>query len=229
MSSSKSICNLDNCFLCKNSLPGWHAFIGSSRKNMNFKKGEVLFTEGDTLHGIYFLYSGIVKVHRQWGNQKELILRFATPGDMLGYRGLVNLKQYTVSATVIEDVTVCYIDLAFFESLLQINHQLTYQLMQFYADELQRTEKKMSNLVHMSVKTRVAEILLSLQQQFGKNKEGYIDVELSKQDIAAFTGTTYETLFRTLQELIQEKLIRVTGKKIFLLKEKKLETLTLSL
>lgn len=228
MSSSRINCDLNLCFLCKNSLPEWHAYIGCNRKNIRFKKGEVLFTEGDPLHGIFFLYSGLVKVHRQWGSQKELILRFAKAGDMLGYRGLGNLGHYTVSATALEDIVVCYVDLGFFDSLLQINHQLTYRLMQFYADELQHTEKKMSSLVHMSVKTRVADILIALQNQFGKNKEGYIDVQLSKQDIASFTGTTYETLFRTLQEFIQEKLIRVSGKKIFLLKEKRLEVLTLS-
>ena len=87
--------------------------------------------------------------------------------------------------------------------------------------------KKMSNLVHMNVRARVAETLLALLSQFGKSRDGSIDIQLSRQDIAAFTGTTYETLFRTMQEFIQGKLIRVSGKKIFLLKEKKLAELTL--
>lgn len=216
------------CFLTKNSPAAWHELINSNKKIRRFKKGETLFVEGDTIEGMYFLYEGIVKVHRQWGSQKELIIRFAQSGDMIGYRGLGNNGRYTVTATAVENITVGYVDIVFFESLLQTNHQLTYEIMQFYAGELQRAEKKMSNLVHMSVKTRVAEALLALNNQFGKNKEGYIDVQLSRQDIAAFVGTAYETLFRTFQELIQEKLVKLSGKKIFLLKEKKLEAMILS-
>lgn len=228
MTSVKINFDPNNCFLIKNSPPAWHELINSNKKIRRFKKGETLFEEGNTIGGMYFLYEGIVKVHRHWGSQKELIIRFAKPGDMIGYRGLGNDRLYTVTATAVENVTVGYVDIAFFESLLQTNNQLTYQIMQFYAGELQRAEKKMSNLVHMSVKTRVAESLLALLNQFGKNKEGYIDLQLSRQDIAAFVGTTYETLFRTFQELIQEKLVKISGKKIFLLKEKKLEAMIVS-
>lgn len=227
MSALKNGCDLSLCFLCRNSLPGWQALAGANRKNLRFKKGAVIFDEGEDIKGMYFVYSGIVKVQRSWGNQKQLILRFAKPGDILGYRGLGDEKKYTISATAIEPVTVCYVDLNFFESMLLINHPLTYQLMQYYTNELQYAEKKMSNLVHLSVKARVAETLLTLNNQFGKSKEGNINVHLSRQDIAAFTGTTYETLFRTMQEYIRAKLIRVSGKKIFLLKEKRLAELAM--
>lgn len=226
MPVAKPSCDLSRCFLCSNSLPGWQALIEANRKNISFKKGAAIFNEGEVANGMYFVYSGVVKVHRKWGSQKELILRFAGAGDVLGYRGLGDEKKYTVSATAIEPAVVCYIEMDFFESLLQINHPLTYQLMRCYANELHNAEKKMSNLVHMNVKARVAETLIILQNQFGKSAEGYINIQLSRQDVAAYTGTTYETLFRTMQELIQEKIIKVSGKKIFVLKEKKLAGLT---
>jgi CRP/FNR family transcriptional regulator len=37
--------------------------------------------------GVYFVYKGIVKVHKQWGD-KELIIRFANQGQIFGHRGL---------------------------------------------------------------------------------------------------------------------------------------------
>ena len=90
---SKPACNLSSCFLCKNSLPGWQALIGANRKNISFKKGATIFNEGEEVKGIYFVYAGIVKVHRRWGSEKELILRFVKSGDILGYRGLGNEKN----------------------------------------------------------------------------------------------------------------------------------------
>jgi CRP-like cAMP-binding protein len=128
-------------------------------------------------------------------------------------------KIYPVSATAMEPVTVCFMELDFFDVTLKVNHAFTYQLMQFYANELQDAERRMRNLVHMEVKGRIAETLLLLKKTFGKNSEGYIDILLSRQDIAAYAGTTYETLFRVMKSLVKEKVIKIKGKKIFIFNE----------
>ncbi|HTD93291.1 MAG TPA: Crp/Fnr family transcriptional regulator [Chitinophagaceae bacterium] len=218
-------CDLKSCFLCRNSLASWLPAIEGHKRNFIMRKGEAIFHEGDGVKGIYFLYKGTVKVHKRWGSEKELILSFAKPGDIIGYRGLGNEKVYPVTATAIEPVTVCFIDLSFFETTLEVNPRLTLSLMKFYANELQEAERRMRNLAHMEVKGRLAETLLHLRNRFGLAKEGYIDILLTRQDIASFTGTTYETIFRVMNEMSEEKLIRVQGKKIFLLKEAKLEKL----
>ena len=73
-----------------------------------------------------------MKIHQQWGSGKELIIRFANDGDMLGYRGLGKEKIYPITATALEDSSLLFIDIAFFESTLRINPRLTYALMDFY-------------------------------------------------------------------------------------------------
>ena len=72
----------------------------------------------------------------------------------------------------------------------------------------------MRNLVNMPVKGRVAYALLLLSEKFGLDAEGNIDLILSRQDLASYTGTTYETAFRVMSELIQEQAIAVSGKSI---------------
>lgn len=228
MARSPHTCNLKDCFLCQYVVTHWLPAIKANKTNIQFRKGEIIFNEGDKVKGIYFVYSGIVKVHKHWDEKKELIFRFAKSGEMFGYRGLGNEKIYPVSTTAIDDVTVCYIDLAFFDATLQANQSLTYKLMQFYANELQDAEKRMRNLVHMEVKGRVADTLLLLRANFGLSEDGYINIMLSRQDIASHAGTTYETLFRILQAFIKAKLIRVNGKKIFILKEAALKKLSSS-
>jgi CRP/FNR family transcriptional regulator len=204
----------------------WIPAVGANRKHIGFKKGEQIFREGETVNGIFFLYSGKAKVHKQWGPDKELIIRFAQKGDLLGHRGFGTQLTYPVSATALEDVTVCFIDMAFFQSSLKVNPAVTYELMLFYAKELQEAERKMRNLAHMDVKGRLADALLELQHQFGKDKQGCINIALTRQDMASFAGTTYETVFRMLQELVKDKLITFKGKNITILNEKKLQLLT---
>jgi CRP/FNR family transcriptional regulator len=221
-------CDLKRCFLCRHSLKGWLLSVAAHKKNIRFTKGASIFEEGNKVEGIYFVYSGKVKVHRQWGKGKDLIVHFAKEGDMIGYRGLGKEKIYPVSATALTPVLACYIDLDFFESSLEVNHRLTYRFMQFFANELQEAEKRMNQLAHLHVKGRVANTILLLQQFFGTQKDGFIDIVLTRQDIASYAGTTYETVFRILNELVKKKFIKISGKRIAILKENALEILTRS-
>ena len=207
-------CDLKSCFLCKGCLPEWLPAVQAQRKNLNFKKGELIFQEGEEVRGIYFVTSGTVKVHKQWGTEKELIIRFAKNGDIFGHRGLGHDPHYPISATAIEPVSACYIDLEFFQTTLKVNQKFMYDLLLFFADELQESERKMRNLAHMQVKGRVAQALLNLQQKFGRSPAGHIGITLSRQDLASLVGATYETVFRIINELENEQLILLDGKDI---------------
>lgn len=207
-------CDLKTCFLCQRCLPEWLPAVQSHRQSLHFKKGELIFSEGEAVTGIYFVTGGTVKVHKKWGTEKELILRFAQKGDIVGHRGLGQEAIYPISATAIEAVNACFIDLAFFQASLKVNQDFMYGLLLFFAAELQESERKMRNLAHMQVKGRIAQALLTLEEKFGRNPEGFIQLTLSRQDLASLVGATYETVFRLINELVQEELIRVDGKHI---------------
>lgn len=220
-------CDLKSCFLCKRCLPEWLPAVEANRKTFYYKKGELIFREGEEVKGIYFIYSGKVKVHKKWGEEKELIIRFAQKGDILGHRGLgYQVGNYPISATALEPVQACYIDLTFFQTTLKINYEFIYQLLLFFADELQESERKMRNLAHMQVKGRIAQALIALRDKFGVTAGGLIDVSLSRQDLASFAGTTYETVFRIINELTDDQLIRTEGKNIAILDADRLLDLT---
>jgi CRP/FNR family transcriptional regulator len=195
----------------------WLPAIAQKKKNLQLKKGEQLFNESEPVSGIFFVYSGIIKVHKKWDNEKELIIRFAKPGDIIGHLGLGKNPTYPVSATALEQATVCFIDLDFFRSSLKVNPDLTYKLMDFFASELQESHERMRNLAHMSVKGRIANAVLSLQTQFGVDTAGAINIDISRQDISSYSGTTYETLFKIFTEFIKAGKIEANGKRISVL------------
>lgn len=228
MNESKQGCNLEKCFLCQNTVPEWRQAINLNKKNLRFKKGEAIFKEDEAVKGIYFVYSGTAKVHKKWSDDKELIIRFAANGAILGHRGLGSKMIYTVSATALEPLVVCFVEMSFFIASLKTNNNLAYQLMMLFAEELEDSESKMRNLAHMSVKGRLAQALLALNTQFGVDREGFIALELSRQDLASFAASTYETVFRTINELLKESIIAVSGKKIRINDKEKLLQFTVS-
>ena len=219
----KETCNLNDCFLCQNCIKEWKELIAIKKHTYSIKKGKVLFNEGDKVEGIYFMYSGLLKVHMHWLDQKELIIRFAKPDDIVGLRGIGESHKYPISATAISDVKICFIDNHLLETTLKTNPGFTLELMHYYAVELQKTEKRMRNLVHMDVKSRLAEALLDLSHLFSHQENN--DIIVNRQDIASYAGTTYETVFKIFTELINQKIISASGKTIRILQPDKLQAL----
>jgi len=225
MKKNKPVCDLKTCFMCRHCEPEWLPAIDANRKNIHFKKGALIFKEGEEMEGMFFVIEGDVKVHKKWGEEKELIVRFARKGDILGHRGLGEDSVYPVSATALESVTVCFIDLTFFRKTLKVNSGYLYQLMMFFAEELKVSEKNMRDLAHMQTKGRIAQALLNIRKKFGTDPDGYIDMNLTRQNLASFTGTTYETAFRILSEMEEENTIRISGRSITVLDDLKLAAL----
>jgi len=211
--------------MCQNCLEEWRPAICANKTNIKLKKGEVLFKEGNQVTGIYFVYSGNIKVYKQWDAEKELIIRFAKEGAILGHRGIGDDLIYPISAASLEDSVICYVDMKFFESTLRVNSELTYQLVNFFARELRVSERRMRDLAHMPVKGRVADALLKLQTQFGVTDSGFINITLSRQDLASYAGATYETVFRVINELVSENMISLTGKSIAIVNHQALTNL----
>ena len=226
MKNDKHGCDLNSCMLCRLCLKDWLPAIEANKQNFLIKKGQQIFREGDPVEGMYFIYSGTVKVHKKWDREKELIIRFAKKGDILGHMGLGDEAIYPVTTTALEPTIVCYVSMNFFESTLRVNNELTYRLMRFFAGGLQDSEKRMRNLVHMPVKGRIAQSLITLKNQFGINDEGSINIELTRQDLSSFAGASYETLFKVINELVDEKIAEVSGKSIRILNEAALKQLT---
>jgi CRP/FNR family transcriptional regulator, cyclic AMP receptor protein len=226
MKKSKQSCDLHSCFLCNNVLPDWLPALASNRSNRFFKKGELIVEEGSAITGVYFIFHGKVKIHKDWGEFKELIVRFASSGEMIGSSALCGDMIHPASVTAIEPCNLCFIELAFFENTLKVNPQFLFSLSRRFAFELKEAETRMRNLAHMPVKGRIAQSLMALQEKFGQSSEGFINVNLSRQDLASFAGTTYETVFRIMNELIDDQILQVAGKTIYIRDMHRLAMLT---
>jgi CRP/FNR family transcriptional regulator len=205
-------------------MPAWKELTALKKQTLTFKKGEQLFTEGEPVHAMFFTLSGAVKVHKQQADQRELIIRLATGGDVIGIRGFGE-NIFRVSATALEPTTVCCIPYDHLQTSLMTNPTLSYRLMQLYAAELQRAEQRMSDLAHLDVKGKVAASLLTLKNTFGVNENGFINISISRQDIASYAGTIYETVFRIFTEWINAGILETAGKHLRILDEHRLSAL----
>jgi CRP/FNR family transcriptional regulator, anaerobic regulatory protein len=206
-------CSNTDCLIKKHSLDsGIESFL-EQKKTIQSKKGQNIIIEGSPVHGLYFILNGKVKVYNSGINGREQIHRFAKNGEMIGQRGFSSHQHYPVGAVTIEDTLLCHFSFDIIKKILHTLPLLTYDFMTFFAEELFRSETKVRKFAHMTVREKVIDALLYFNRKFGL-KNGFLNIGLSRKDIADFAGTTEEQVIRILSALKKENLITTVGKKI---------------
>lgn len=200
--------------MCKHVIPAWTELINANRELVKLKKGEQLIQENTPVNGVYFVQEGSIKVFKKWGDSKESIVRFANKGSVVGHRGFSSTQSiFPVSATAQENSELCFVPIDFFRTVLKGNPDFTYEMLMFYADELQVSEQKADNQVRLSVKGRLAWSILQLEDQMGVGADGFVAITISKTDLASYVGSTYETIYRMMLELEKEQVIQTANKR----------------
>lgn len=207
-------CDIEHCFIKQYCDDEWLSLLEMHKSVIDFPKGSRIFSEGQSVQGIYIIYSGKVKVLSSFDHKTERIIRLASDGDLLGHRGFGGDDTYPISAETLTPTKIAFIPTHIFMNIVKANHKLTYHMMLFFAEELRTSEGNMRKLSHLSVKARVACSLMLNANVFGYNEEGSLAFTLSRKDLANLAATTYETVIRSLKELAKENIIQLHGKSI---------------
>ena len=154
------LCSNENCLLKRNLKSEDTLELSYQKKEIKCKKGQQFIIEGASVTGLFFVLKGKVKVFRTGINGREQIVRFASAGDIIGHRGFGTEEYYSIGAMALEDTVLCYFSKAVLQSTLLKDPVFTYDLMLFYANELNRSEAKVKSLSQMTVRERVVDSLL---------------------------------------------------------------------
>jgi len=197
--------------------------IDEHKSCIPYKKGQIIFNEGNYPLGVYCINKGKVKLAHAGQDGKEQIVKLAKEGDVLGYRSMLSSERYNASAIALEDTQICFISKEVFFSLLRKNPTLSLEIIRMLALELRLTENRLTDIAQKPVRERMAEALLFLKETYGFEKDNAtISVVLSREDIANLVGTATETAIRLLSEFKHDKIVVFVGKKIKILDMDKL-------
>tara|TARA_B100001248_G_scaffold259870_1_gene246812 strand:- start:11947 stop:12651 length:705 start_codon:yes stop_codon:yes gene_type:complete len=191
-----------------------------AKKVCNFyEKGQHLFVQDTPVNGVFCVSSGKIKLVQTDPNGKETILRIAKGGDVLGHRSMLAHSNYRATATALEKVEVCFIDKKYFSEVISSKPSVSLELLEKLSDSLGDSERRLTAFTKESVKERVAGFLLYLNRSFGKEDptgRRYLDIKLTREEMASMVGTAPETMIRTLSQLKKDGMISQEGKRMFI-------------
>ena len=219
-------CSMENGALFKNLTREESDMLNFEKEFRQFRRGEILYTEGSRISGFYCIHSGIIKVFKTGLDGKEQIIRFAKPGEIIAYRSVLSNEVACTSAKVIDDCQVCFIPSEILISLVKSNSSFALELLKLACHELGEANSFITDIAQKTVRERLAEILLLLLNDFSLDEQNYLRISLTREELANIVGTATESVIRLLSEFKTDKLIELNGRKIKILNKKGLEKIS---
>jgi len=200
--------------------------MAECKTSYTIKKGEPIFEEGESTNGIFCVKDGVCKLTKLSANGKDQIVKLVKPGELLGQRSMISDEPANLSAVALEDMEVCFIPKKEIMEFFNENNQFSMNVMKTICGDLKDADDHMVSLAQKSVKERLAETLLELEDTFGKNDDGTLHIQLSREELAGMIGTATESCIRLLSEFNKSGLIELIGKKISITDRNKLKRMS---
>lgn len=187
-----------------------------------YRRGSIIYNEGARINGSYIVGSGVLKIYKTGFDGKEQIIRFAKTGDLIAFRSVISDELACTTAEVIQDATLCYFPGEVLTGFIKSNSEFAMDLMRLTCRELGESNKFITDIAQKTVRERLAEILLLLMDTFELDEDKYIQISLTREELANMVGTATESIIRLLSEFKSDNLIELSGRKIKLLNIPKL-------
>ncbi|MCS3869712.1 CRP-like cAMP-binding protein [Chryseobacterium ginsenosidimutans] len=164
-----------------------------NKKNIvlkSFDKGQKILTQNKTSNKIMLIKNGITKCYFVEENGKEYIVEFLGKGEIIGEIEVIKNVSCLCSIEAITEVTVYSMTIPFFQSLIKSDLALNNLLLDVFAERIVNTSSRASYQQLHKTEHTLAQLLDV------KSKE----MEISKEDMAAYLGITVKSLNRALKE-----------------------------
>jgi len=163
---------------------------GVARKVQEFKKAEIIFSQGAPAQSVMYIQEGGVKITALSSNGKEAIIAILGPGDFFGEGSLAGQPLRMGNATAISPSTVLIVDKDEMQKVLHEQHELSDLFINFVLIRNIRVEEDLIDQLFNSTEKRLARTLLLLAR-FGKQDQHHgVLPKVSQETLAEMIGTT---------------------------------------
>lgn len=190
-----------------------------------YKRKQLIFQEGNYPHYLYFVQKGKVKGYKTNNEGKELTVVLYGEGDFIGFTALFEEGTYQVSTEALEYCEIVLIPKEEFFKLINSNPSVAAGFIRMLAKNNNQKAAQMVQLAYNSLRKRTANALLLLKEKFKTDPGEDFKIRITREELAHLSGTTTESLIRTLSDFKAEQLISIDSGDITLLDEDRLKNM----
>jgi CRP-like cAMP-binding protein len=170
--------------------------------SMTFERNAEIFGEGESADYVYKVLSGSVRAYKVLNDGRRQVTAFYLPGDVFG---IESGSEHSHSAEAIDKAAVLVVRRSSLFNIAERDGEVARHLWTTTAAELKRSQDHALLLIK-TAKERIAAFLLDMAERLAG--KGFVDLPMSRQDIADYLGLTIETVSRTLTSLSEGSTIQ---------------------
>lgn len=186
-----------------------------------FKKGDRIFRTGDKADRLYIVCSGKMKIYKYLTDGREQILYIYGSGDFVGGFNLLKEDEYKYNAEALEDTVVSTLSKKKFEEIILKNPTITLKVLEKAYERVRQAEDLVERLSSTNTDSKVASLLLRLEDDFGTRKDNEIilNLTINREEMGSYAGISRETMTRRLRHFKELGIIDFRGNKIIIIKD----------
>jgi CRP/FNR family transcriptional regulator len=184
-----------------------------------YRKGQLIFSEGEPSRGFFLVVSGAVKIFRTSPDGRERVFHVVETGAAFAEAAMFMESYPAMAEALVSPTTVIQVDKNGFKQLLAREPRLSFKIIGTLVNWLRQMRDALTDLTLKEVPARFASYALSLPIEPGKP----IKITVSKTTLAQMIGTTKETLSRVIHRFTEHRLLTYRGNQLRILNRKRLE------
>lgn len=187
----------------------------------DFKKGDIIFRSGDKADRLYIVCSGKMKIFKYLSDGREQILYIYGAGDFVGGFNLLKEDEYKYNGVALEDTVVSTLSKKNFDEIIIKNPTITLKVLEQAYERIRWAEDLVGRLSSTSTDSKVASLLLRLEDDFGTRKGNKIvlNLTINREEMGSYAGISRETMTRKLGLFKDLGIIDFEGNKIIIIND----------
>lgn len=193
--------------------------ILATRGNVrSYRRGSVIFSQGDPGEALFVLLVGVVKVIVRSDKGDEMVLVTLQAPDTFGELSIADRRPRSGSVEVIEEAVVLVIHHSILTDVIEEYPEIKDGLMRALARDLRRLTDQAADFVFLDLHGRVAKLLHRFSQARGDElaPATVLDLHMTQGDLAQMVGGSRQSVNQVLQSLAQRGYLELRGRLIVL-------------
>jgi CRP/FNR family transcriptional regulator, cyclic AMP receptor protein len=163
---------------------------GLSRKIVEFRRRQAIFTQGDPARNVLYIQQGGVKLCVVNEVGKEAVVAMLGPGDFLGEGCLAGQPKRIATAVAITATTALAIDKNEMIRVLHVEHAFADRFISYILSRNIRVEEDLVDQLFNSTEKRLARTLLLLARYGKEDQPQKVLPKVSQEMLAEMIGTS---------------------------------------
>jgi CRP/FNR family transcriptional regulator, cyclic AMP receptor protein len=185
--------------------------VANAAVTRNYRKGQLLFVEGDPGESLIILRRGAVAVFRTAPTGERAVLSVLRPPDVFGEVSLLDGSARSLSAEAIEDCHALALSRAAFIELIHASPRMLDAVMRSLGSLIRRLTEQNADHVFLDLPGRVAKTLVRLA---GDSSAPMVTIELNQSQLAEMAGGSRQSVNQAIGSFANRGWLRTEGRRI---------------